>query len=115
MNKEEKQKVELVYDPSIAEEYRREQAQKETNERARVEELMKSMPPVKVGTEAPDESEVWHTAAIRNIEWGTFYFDDKYRTIDWRHPGGEEISLPLADWKRLPELIPQILRAMGLD
>ena len=112
---EARETVELVYDPEIAEEYRREQEQKKANEEARAEELIKSLPPVNVGTEAPDESEVWHTAAIRNNEWGTFYFDDKYRTIDWRHPGGEEISLPLADWKRLPELIPQILHVLGAE
>ena len=52
--------------------------------------------------------------AIRSEEWGEFYFDEKHRCIDWRHPGGEEISLPLADWVRLPEVIPQILMMLGV-
>jgi hypothetical protein len=107
--------VELVYDPEIAEEYRREQEQKKANEQARAEELMKSLPPVNVWTEAPDESEVWHTAAIRNDRLGEFYYDRKYRTIDWRHPAGEEISLPPEDFAALADMIPRILHVLGVE
>ena len=116
-------KVELVYDEEIAEEYRREQAQKKAaqeakvtdEELARIEEEIMNLPPVKAQLPEPDEGEMWHVTAIRNKEWGVFYFDEKFRTIDWRHPSGEEVSLTVADWKRLPELIPQILRVLGLE
>ena len=94
----EKPKVELVYDESIAEEYRREQAQKEA---------MKD--------EKEDERDTWQVAAVRNPKMGTFYYDEKFRTIDWRHPDGEEISLPPEDWKWLGDHIRMILHAMGVD
>lgn len=61
-----------------------------------------------------DEKDVWHVSEIRNREWGEFYYDEKFGTIDWRHPGGEEVSLPVVDWRRLPDLIPMILIHLGL-
>ena len=92
-------KVELVYDESIAEEYRREQERK-----AAETEIL----------QVQDEKDVWHVSAVRNREWGEFYYDEKCGTIDWRHPGGEEVSLPVVDWRRLPDLIPMILIHLGL-
>ena len=59
-------------------------------------------------------AEKWKITAISSAEWGEFYFDEKHRCIDWRHPGGEESSLPLADWLRLPEVIPQMLKILGV-
>ncbi|MBO7663641.1 MAG: hypothetical protein J6U01_09750 [Clostridia bacterium] len=96
---EKKAQVELVYDPSIKEEYRREQAQKEANERVKDERLRY----------------LWTTAAIRNEYLGVFYYDKKYNTVDWRHPAGEEISLPPADWNLLANALPEIMRTLGVD
>lgn len=97
-DEEEEPVVELVYDPSIAEEYRREQAAK-----------------AKQQEPEQDERDIWHTAAVRNKKMGTFYYDEKFRTIDWRHPYGEEISLPPEDWKWLGDHIGMILHALGVD
>ena len=104
--------VKLVYDESIAEEYRREQEQKKANERAR-DEVMRiaeeGLPPKK------NERDLWQTAAVRNKKMGTFYYDERFRTIDWRHPAGEEISLPPADWNLLANALPEIMRTLGVD
>ena len=89
---EARENVGLVWDESVAEEYRREQAQKATGER-----------------------DLWKTAAVRNSTMGTFYYDEKYRTVDWRSPYGEEISLPPEDWKWLADHIGMILHALGVD
>lgn len=97
---EEKPKVELVYDESIAEEYRREQAEKAKQPEPEPER---------------DERDIWSTAAVRNRKMGTFYYDEKYRTVDWRHPYGEEISLPPEDWKWLGDHIGMILHTLGVD
>lgn len=109
----EKPKVELVYDESIAEEYRREQAQKEANEKAREEAMTAERSRIEI--QGADERDLWQTAAIRNKKMGTFYYDEKYRTIDWRHPAGEEISLPPEDWKWLGDHINEILIALGVE
>ena len=130
--KEEKPKVILQYDESIREEYRREQEamaaaveqpQPETEwiQAAEVygepEEVKKMDAVVKEAAEEyfrELDKHLWTVTAIRSEEWGEFYFDEKHRCIDWRHPGGEEVSLPLADWVRLPEVIPQILKMLGV-
>lgn len=114
---EEKQQVTLVYDESIAEEYRREQAQKEANERAKeAEKMVMSIPPVVIRTETePDRRYLWTATAIRNDYLGVFYYDKKYNTVDWRHPDGEEISLPPADWNLLANALPEIMRTLGVD
>lgn len=112
--KEEKPKVILQYDESIAEEYRKEQeAMAAAVEQPQPEREWIPAAEVYGEPEKPAE-EKWTVTAIRSEEWGEFYFDEKHRCIDWRHPGGEEISLPLADWVRLPEVIPQILKMLGV-
>lgn len=97
---EEEEIVTLVYDQSIAEEYRREQAEKAKQPEPEPER---------------DERDIWSTAAVRNRKMGTFYYDEKFRTVDWRHPYGEEISLPPEDWKWLGDHIGMILHALGVD
>ena len=105
--------VDLVYDPEIAEEYRREQAQKKANEaaeKAALEEMLKA------AEEDPDRRKMlWHTSAVWNEELGEFYYDRKYHTIDWRHPGGDEISIPVRDWAMLWDKIPNIMHVLGVD
>lgn len=97
--------VELVYDPDIAEEYRREQEQKKANEAARMEAEIKER----------KEPVIFQTSAVRNERLGEFYYDAKYRTIDWRHPAGEEISLPPEEFAELADVIPQILHVLGVE
>ena len=104
------EKVELVYDPDIAEEYRREQEQKKANEKAERDEILR------VAEEDEKKRwDLWHTSAVWNEELGEFYYDRKYRTIDWRHPAGEEISIPVGDWRKLFNVIPQIIHVLGAD
>lgn len=95
--------VELVYDPSIAEEYRREQAMKNAD-------AEDDTPPWE---EAAANPEIWRTTAVSNDRMGEFYYDRKYRTVDWRHPAGEEISLVPEDWKKLADIIPHICIRWG--
>lgn len=114
-------KVTLVYDESIREECQKEQEAK-LAEMAREKLAQVEQPETEVWIPAAEvygepekpAEEKWTVTAIRSDEWGEFYFDEKHRCIDWRHPGGEEISLPLADWVRLPEVIPQILTMLGV-
>ena len=98
--KPEETKVELVYDPEIAEEYRREQAQKEANTKAR---------------QAEELAEGYEATAIRKNGVGEFYYDRAHGTIDWRNEYGEEVSLIPADWTKLAEEIPKMLKILGAD
>ena len=110
-------------DPELAEKFPRKREPKKAEkpeqvtdeELARLEKEIESLPPVKAVLPEPDESEIWHVSAIRNKEWGEFYYDKEHGTIDWRNTYGEEVSLAVADWKRLPDLIPNILRALGVE
>lgn len=125
--------VELVYDESIAEEYRKEQMNKAEEHKE-----------TQAGTEWTDAAEVYGIAvdmeddkpirpekplnvirgikaedaqvtAIRFPGLGEFYFDSKYGTVDWRSNEGEEISLTPADWAVLANRIPEMLKLLGAD
>ena len=61
-----------------------------------------------------EDDRLFHTAAVRNKKLGTFYYDDKHGTIDWRHPYGEEISLFPEDYRLLRDSIDMILCALGV-
>ena len=110
----EETKVELVYDPSIAEEYRREHP-------AGIAVDAEDDPPIrpekKLNVEETPETKkyLWRTAAVRNEILGVFYYDEKYNTVDWRHPAGEEISMPPCDWNLLAQSLGQIMHALGLE
>ena len=71
-------------------------------------------PVVKVTEKEGMRTDLWTTTAIRNEELGEFYHDTVHRSVDWRHPYGEEISLPPDVWQRLWEELPGILRAIGV-
>ena len=105
---EARETVELVYDPEIAEEYRREQEQKKANEEARAAAKGRL-------EQMADGPVIWRTTAISNDQRGEFYDDRKYRTIDWRNPYGDEVSMPPEDWARLSDMIPQILHVLGAE
>jgi hypothetical protein len=61
-----------------------------------------------------DNVHLFSTAAVRNKRLGTFYYDDKHGTIDWRHPCGDEINLSADDYKLLWQALPEILRSLGV-
>ena len=132
-------KVELVYDESIAEEYKREQEAKKAEEKTPVlptvelirqmdeevsklrrqqkEEMAERIRPEKgqnvINGVEMDDAQV---AAIRVKDLGVFFYDMKYGTIDWRNSiTGEEISLTPADWEMLAVWIPKMLKVLGAD
>ena len=131
----EEPKPKLVYDPEIAEEYRREQRQKEANREARqmaehpmvnvkekpAEDFLAKYLKQKEAAEqeqrekGTDNKLLWKTTAIWNEQLGEFYYDRKFRTIDWRNPEGEEVSIPPEDWKKLGEAIPMILHVLDAE
>ena len=124
--KAEEPKVELVYDGSIAEEYKREQEAKmmpkpedltpedreRFNEQQLTAQLINQLPKNIINGMDADDVQV---TGIRTA-LGEFRYDRPYRTIDWRHEElGEEISLPPEDWMKLAEEIPRVLRLLGAD
>ena len=88
----------------------------ETPETNRVEEV--EVPEKKVDALClqPDEDNefIFQTVAVRNKKLGTFYYDEKHGTIDWRNPYGEEISLHPEDYRLLRDSIDMILHTLGV-
>ena len=109
-------KVELVYDESIAEEYRREQEEKKAEqavEMAPPPEIVENIEVVQIINGMPADDVL--VTAIRMGSLGEFYFDRKYRTIDWRSGDGEEVSLMPEEWRRLAEAIPRMMQILGVE
>ena len=48
-------------------------------------------------------------SAIKHPQLGEFYYDQKFNSIDWRSPEGEEISLHPSMWKELYMIIPDVM------
>lgn len=115
--KKEKPKVELVYDESIAEEYRREQAEKQAASMKIYEENIK----IAEKCEALSVEEKlaivngYKTTAVMKPGLGEFYYDRNHDSIDWRNEYGEEVSLCPEDWEKLAEEIPKMLRILRGD
>ena len=111
--REVKDEVVLVYDESIAEEYRREQEAKKAAEEAKTAEMIREEKPLNIinGHQADENTSV---TAIRT-EVGEFYFDRRYRTIDWRSESGDEISMAPEDWKKLAVKIPEMMQFLDAE
>lgn len=88
--------VQLVYDPSIAEEYKREQGERQ--------KITK-----------PVNYDGFDVTAIRHHAYGELYRDEKYNRIDWRTPEGEEVSMTPEGWKAFIKDLPRALRVLGVD
>ena len=77
------------------------------------------LPEKKIGGLCPPPDEdnkfIFQTVAVRNKKLGTFYYDEKHGTIDWRHPYGEEISLYPEDYRLLRDSIDMILHTLGVE
>lgn len=52
--------------------------------------------------------------AIRYPGIGEFYFDMRFKTIDWRSEFGEEISLTPEHWEALEKIIPKMMKQLGV-
>jgi hypothetical protein len=92
----EPEKVELVYDESIREEYIKEQKAK-----AKI-----TKPLNYCGLDV---------SSVRCPELGEFYFDRKFGCIDWRTEVGEEIGMNPKHWRMLLKNLPNILAVLGVD
>ena len=57
----------------------------------------------------------YEVSAIRTEEFGEFYYDKKFNSIDWRTAEGDEISLHPLGWKNLMDQLPEILRILGVE
>ena len=57
----------------------------------------------------------YKTSAIKKDGIGEFYYDKKHGTVDWENEYGEEISLLPADWVKLAEEIPKMLKILGVE
>lgn len=66
-----------------------------------------------VETPEKPEPDRYQVTAIRVSELGEFYHDIKYHCVDWRAPGGEEVSLSPEMWRTLAREIPFILQKVG--
>lgn len=79
--------------------------------------------PLNVETPEPEKIKVVNTepdmdyevSAIRIKEFGEFYYDKKFNSIDWRTPDGDELGLPPQGWKNLMEQLPKILSLLGVE
>ena len=113
LREKKKPTVEMVYDESIAEEYRREQEAKKAAEEAKTAEMIREEKPLNIinGHQADENTSV---TAIRT-EVGEFYFDRRYRTIDWRSESGDEISMAPEDWKKLAVKIPEMMQFLDAE
>ena len=61
-----------------------------------------------------EEEEEPTVTAIRFKDLGEFYYDMKYKTIDWRSEFGEEISLTPEHWEALEKIIPKMMKQLGV-
>ena len=53
-------------------------------------------------------------AAVRHPELGEFYYDQKFASIDWRTPEGDEVSMTPALYVMLAHELPKILNVLGV-
>ena len=57
----------------------------------------------------------YKVTGIRTEEFGEFYYDKKFNSIDWRTEEGDEVSLSPLGWQNLAEELPDILAALGVE
>ena len=57
----------------------------------------------------------YKVTSIQHEKLGEFYHDWKHNKIDWRAPGGEEISMSPTCWWDLAEAVPEIMAIIGGD
>ena len=60
-------------------------------------------------------TKAYKVTGIRTEQFGEFYFDKKFNSIDWRTEEGDEIGMSPQGWKNLAEELPDILHALGVD
>ena len=53
--------------------------------------------------------------AVNHQDLGEFYLDKKFKSIDWRTPDGEEVSIAPSMWVQLWKELPNILKLLGVE
>lgn len=53
--------------------------------------------------------------AVRHKNYGEFYRDHDHNCIDWRTPGGDEMSMSVDAWKKLTRDLAGIIRQLGVE
>ena len=125
------EKVLLVEDPGIEEEYRAEQKGKDEGTLADAIQGMTeaanmffdACEDMGLKTEAPSKQKITRPvnymgldiAAVRHPVLGEFYYDKKHNHIDWYDGEGDEVSMDPVFWKRLVEDLPRIMAVLGVD
>lgn len=75
-------------------------------------------PEVELVTKRPEKKpmtcEGFKVTAIAG-DLGEYYFDRKYRTIDFRNIAGDEVSMTPEEWKQLAEEIPKMMKILGVE
>ena len=99
-------KVDLVYDPEIAEEYKREQAQKAANAAARAEAEKKCTVPLNY--------DGFYVTAVR-APYGEFHYDKKHDLLEFKGAGGKEVSYSPMSWKIIIEDVKKIMKILGVE
>ena len=110
--KKEEPKVELVHDPEIAEEYRREQAQKEANARAKAEA---EKPAVLVTIRSEDLQEFKYRVTGIDTEVGHFQCFRRNGYLDWTDLNGTTVSMTVEEWKTLIRILPKVVKVLKVE
>ena len=126
----EEPKVELVYDPEIAEEYKREQAQKAANAAARAAQfpgietpeghILQGIPNAAARVEAEKKCTVplnydgFYVTAVR-APYGEFHYDKKHDLLEFKGAGGEEVSYSPMSWKIIIEDVKKIMKILDVE
>lgn len=84
----------------------------ETKEPKKIE-VVQEQKPLKPGLRGLNNSD-FTVSAIKHPQLGEFYYDQKFNSVDWRSPEGEEISLHPAMWKELYMIIPDVMGILGV-
>lgn len=122
--------VELVYDPSIKEEYQAEKAEEEEGTLTdaiqgmtdAANQFFNACEDMGLKMEEPEKPKITRPVnymglditAVRHPELGEFYYDKKFNSIDWRTEGGDEVSMSPMYWKKLIKELPRILTVLGV-
>jgi len=67
------------------------------------------------GNTKPFSFQGFDVSAVRHPVFGEFYYDKKFKCVDWRAPDGAETSLSPELWRELAEQIPGILDILGAN
>ena len=72
--------------------------------------------PIRIETQEEQKKTVktYLVTGIRT-DYGEFYFDKKYNSLDWRTEEGDEISMSPIAWKNMADELPDILAALGVS